>query len=271
MLTAKDIRTTSFETVRRGYSVEDVDAFLKKVASELEAFQTETVSMLQEKDQALEKATREKKDLESKMIVIAEKLEEYRSQETLLQNALLNAEKMKESLLGEARQTSEILIRDAQQKAEKILESANNRVVTEEQNYLRIQQEVAKFKNKVLDIYKSHLAVLNSLPNDIESGLAEKEVAAPVTQESVPAEETPVAEVLPEPEPVVAPVVEEAVETVDETVDELKNEAEEAEEKVNEFRYDGFAPRPAAEEKPAEERKSRFGNLDFGDKFDFTK
>ena len=128
MLTAKDIRTTSFETVRRGYSVEDVDAFLKKVASELEAFQTETVSMLQEKDQALEKATREKKDLESKMIVIAEKLEEYRSQETLLQNALLNAEKMKESLLGEARQTSEILIRDAQQKAEKILESANNRV-----------------------------------------------------------------------------------------------------------------------------------------------
>ena len=68
-----------------------------------------------------------------------------------------------------------------------------------------------------------------------------------------------------------AAVVEEAVETVDETVDELKNEAEEAEEKVNEFRYDGFAPRPAAEEKPAEERKSRFGNLDFGDKFDFTK
>ncbi len=271
MLTAKDIRTTSFETVRRGYSVEDVDAFLKKVASELEAFQTETVSMLQEKDQALEKVTREKKDLESKMIVIAEKLEEYRSQETLLQNALLNAEKMKESLLGEARQTSEILIRDAQQKAEKILESANNRVVTEEQNYLRMQQEVAKFKNKVLDIYKSHLAVLNSLPNDIESGLAEKEIEAPVEQDSVPVEETPVAEVAPEPELTADPVVEEADELVNEAVEELKQEADEAEEKVNEFRYEGFAPRAAAEEKPAEERKSRFGNLDFGDKFDFTK
>ncbi len=271
MLTAKDIRTTSFETVRRGYSVEDVDAFLKKVASELEAFQTETVSMLQEKDQALEKVTREKKDLESKMIVIAEKLEEYRSQETLLQNALLNAEKMKESLLGEARQTSEILIRDAQQKAEKILESANSRVVTEEQNYLRMQQEVAKFKNKVLDIYKSHLAVLNSLPNDIESGLAEKEVETPVEQDSAPAAEAPAAEVAPEPELTADPVVEETAELVNEAVEELAKEADVAEEKVNEFRYEGFAPRATAEEKPSEERKSRFGNLDFGDKFDFTK
>ena len=138
MLTSKDIRSTSFETVRRGYAMEDVDAFLKKVANEFDAFQTETVAMLQEKDVELENVKREKKELESKMLVIADKLEEYRAQETLLQNALLNAEKMKESLLGEARQTSEILIRDAQQKAEKILESANSRVVNEEQNYLRM-------------------------------------------------------------------------------------------------------------------------------------
>ena len=267
MLTSKDIRTTSFETVRRGYAIEDVDAFLKKVASELDAFQTETVAMLQEKDQALEKVTREKKDLESKMIVIAEKLEEYRSQETLLQNALLNAEKMKESLLGEARQTSEILIRDAQQKAEKILESANSRVVTEEQNYLRMQQEVAKFKNKVLDIYKSHLAILNSLPNDIEKGLADTEPAAePVAEAVEPVTEEPAAEVETVP---AEETVEETVAAVEETVEELSKEAEAVEEKVAEFRYDGFAPR--VEEASTEERKSRFGNLDFGEKFNFGK
>lgn len=121
MLTSKDIRSTSFETVRRGYSIEDVDAFLKKVAGEFDAFQTETVAMLQEKDVELESVKKEKKELESKMLVIADKLEEYRAQETLLQNALLNAEKMKESLLGEARQTSEILIRDAQQKQRRSL------------------------------------------------------------------------------------------------------------------------------------------------------
>ena len=267
MLTSKDIRTTSFETVRRGYAIEDVDAFLKKVASELDAFQTETVAMLQEKDQALEKVTKEKKELESKMLIIADKLEEYRSQETLLQNALLNAEKMKESLLGEARQTSEILIRDAQQKAEKILESANSRVVTEEQNYLRMQQEVAKFKNKVLDIYKSHLAILNSLPNDIEKGLSDPEpVAEPVAETAEPVEEEPAVEVEAAP---VEEAVEETVAAVEETVEELSKEAEEVEEKVAEFRYDGFAPR--AEESPAEERKSRFGNLDFGEKFNFGK
>lgn len=263
MLTSKDIRSTSFETVRRGYAIEDVDAFLKKVAGEFDAFQTETVAMLQEKDQELETVKREKKELESKMLVIADKLEEYRSQETLLQNALLNAEKMKESLLGEARQTSEILIRDAQQKAEKILESANSRVVTEEQNYLRMQQEVAKFKNKVLDIYKSHLAVLNSLPNDIAGDSEPEAPAAEVKAE--PAAEEPAPET-PSYEPLA-----EAAETVEAAVEEKVDDAvAEIEEKVEELKYDDFSSvLEAEEEKPAEERKSRFGNLDFGDKYDF--
>lgn len=266
MLTSKDIRSTSFETVRRGYSIEDVDAFLKKVAGEFDAFQTETVAMLQEKDVELESVKKEKKELESKMLVIADKLEEYRAQETLLQNALLNAEKMKESLLGEARQTSEILIRDAQQKAEKILESANSRVVTEEQNYLRMQQEVAKFKNKVLDIYKSHLAVLNSLPNDLENDVEPEAPLAPAVEET-PA---PVVEELTE-EKVLEPVVETVEEVADAVEDKVDDVVAEVEEQVEELKYDGFAPRSAEEEKPVEEKKSRFGNLDFGDKFDFGK
>lgn len=266
MLTSKDIRSTSFETVRRGYSIEDVDAFLKKVAGEFDAFQTETVAMLQEKDVELESVKKEKKELESKMLVIADKLEEYRAQETLLQNALLNAEKMKESLLGEARQTSEILIRDAQQKAEKILESANSRVVTEEQNYLRMQQEVAKFKNKVLDIYKSHLAVLNSLPNDLENDVEPEAPLAPAVEET-PA---PVVEELTE-EKVLEPTVETVEEVADAVEDKVDDVVAEVEEQVEELKYDGFAPRSAEEEKPVEEKKSRFGNLDFGDKFDFGK
>ena len=260
MLTSKDIRSTSFETVRRGYSIEDVDAFLKKVASEFDAFQTETVTMLQEKDQELEAVKREKKELENKMLVIADKLEEYRSKENMIQNAFLSAEKMKEEKLGEARQPSEILIRDAQQKAEKILESANNRVVTEEQNFLRMQQEVAKFKNKVLDIYKSHLAVLNSLPSDIEE---EEKVSAPVVEEP---------EAVAEPVQPVVEKVEEVQEAVAAAEEAAEAEVAATEEKEDELKFDDFSSTLTfPEEKPAEERKSRFGNLDFGDKFDFGK
>jgi cell division initiation protein len=265
MLTSKDIRSTSFETVRRGYAMEDVDAFLKKVANEFDAFQTETVAMLQEKDVELENVKREKKELESKMLVIADKLEEYRAQETLLQNALLNAEKMKESLLGEARNTSEIVIRDAKQKDEKIHESANSRVVKEEQNYLRMQQEVAKFKNKVLDIYKSHLAVLNSLPSDLENDTEPEAPETPAYEE--PAVEEPVVENVYEPVEEAVEAVGEVAETVEEKVDEVVAEVEEV---VDELKYDDLAPAAdPVEEKPVEERKSRFGNLDFGDRFDF--
>ena len=237
-----------------------MDAFLKKVASEFDAFQTETVTMLQEKDQELEAVKREKKELENKMLVIADKLEEYRSKENMIQNAFLSAEKMKEEKLGEARQTSEILIRDAQQKAEKILESANNRVVTEEQNFLRMQQEVAKFKNKVLDIYKSHLAVLNSLPSDIEE---EEKVSAPVVEEP---------EAVAEPVQPVVEKVEEVQEAVAAAEEAAEAEVAATEEKEDELKFDDFSSTLTfPEEKPAEERKSRFGNLDFGDKFDFGK
>ena len=54
MLTSKEIRSTTFVTVRKGYAIEDVDAFLNKVAGELDALQNECAAMLKEKDDALE-------------------------------------------------------------------------------------------------------------------------------------------------------------------------------------------------------------------------
>ena len=49
MLTAQEIRSTAFEVVKRGYTVEDVDSFLRKVAGEFDALQSECAAMLQEK------------------------------------------------------------------------------------------------------------------------------------------------------------------------------------------------------------------------------
>ena len=102
---------------------------------------------------------------------------------------------------------------------------------------------------------------MNSLPSDLEK---DTEPEAP----EAPAYEEPAAPVVEElaAEPV-AETVDEVAETVEEKIDEAVAEVEE---KVDELKYDEFAPRLDFEdEKPAEERKSRFGNLDFGDRFDF--
>ena len=99
MLTSKEIRSTTFVTVRKGYAIEDVDAFLNKVAGELDALQNECAAMLKEKDDALEAVRSEKKEIESKKMVLADKVEDYRNQENILHNAFINAEKMKEAEL----------------------------------------------------------------------------------------------------------------------------------------------------------------------------
>ncbi|MBQ9958814.1 MAG: DivIVA domain-containing protein [Oscillospiraceae bacterium] len=296
MLTSQEIRSTAFEITKRGYTVQDVDSFLKKVAGEFDALQSECAAMLQEKDRAIEAAEAEKADMERKMLILADKLEEYRAQESLIQNALLNAERMKESLLGEARQTGEILLRDAQQKADKLLENANRKVAAEQQTYLRMQQEVAKFKTQVLDIYKTHLAVISALPDGTEEMVdfpaivtdAEQPAAELETEELTVAEEAveTVVETAETVETVecaceevaeeTAEAAEEVVETaaepiVQETVEQIIASAEQAaaEEAPKPEQYDGFAPRSMVNNDS--ESKSRFSQLEFGDKFSFGK
>lgn len=292
MLTSQEIRSTAFEITKRGYTVQDVDSFLKKVAGEFDALQSECAAMLQEKDRAIEAAEAEKADMERKMLILADKLEEYRAQESLIQNALLNAERMKESLLGEARQTGEILLRDAQQKADKLLENANRKVAAEQQTYLRMQQEVAKFKTQVLDIYKAHLAVISALPDgteemgDFPAIVTDAEPAAELETDELPVAEEAVETVVENAETAecaceeiaedAAEAAEEVVETtaepiVQETVEQIIASAEQAaaEEAPKPEQYDGFAPRSMVHNDS--ESKSRFSQLEFGDKFSFGK
>ena len=280
MLTAQEIRSTAFEVVKRGYTVEDVDSFLRKVAGEFDALQSECAAMLQEKDRTIEAVEAEKNDLEKKMLILADKLEEYRAQETLLQNALINAERMKENLLAEARQTGEILLRDAQQKADKLLENANRKVAAEQQTYQRMQQEVAKFKTQMLDIYKTHLAVISALPDEadgtVEFEQAEvcceepaAEVAVDAAEEAAVAAEEAVAETAAVVDDAVEAIIAEAEAAVEaaEEVEEQPETAEVTEPAASQAdHYDGFAPRSMVNE---EQSKSRFSQLEFGDKFSF--
>lgn len=239
MLTSKEIRSTTFVSVRKGYATEDVDAFLNKVAGELDTLQNECAAMLKEKDDVIAGLQAEKKEIEDKMMVLAEKVEEYRNQENILHNAFINAEKMKENVLEEARQTSEILLRDAQQKADRILESATGRVDTERANYEALQQEVAKFKNTILDVYKSHLGIIASLPDYVSEdalneALADAKPEEPQTEEN---DDTvsPLDDLMEEvpfdgtPEVTEEPAAEESSEEEDEIASEQEEPAEDTE------------------------------------------
>ncbi|MDO5601869.1 MAG: DivIVA domain-containing protein [Oscillospiraceae bacterium] len=155
MLTAEEIREVTFDKSVRGYRVEDVHAFLEEVAVQMEALAAE------------------KEELEKKVYVLAEKVSEYRKDEDNLKTALINAQRLGEQVIQEARQKGEKLLRDAGQKAERLEEEAKNRVEDERLNLARIQAEVAQFKGNVLSLYKQHIDSLSTLPD------AEEEKAAP--------------------------------------------------------------------------------------------
>jgi len=250
MLTSKEIRSTTFVTVRKGYAIEDVDAFLNKIAGEVEALQNECAAMLKEKDELIDSLKSDRKDLEDKMMVLADKVEEYRNQENVLHNAFINAEKMKESVLEEARQTSEILMRDAQQKADRIVEAATGRVSTERANYEALQQEVAKFKSNILEVYKNHLGIIASLPDYV----SEDDLDAALEGTSLAKEETVPAEMgSEESEPEQFSLTDESSQ-----LEELLNEAENVEEEAEDLA-----------EETAEEKEDTEDEKDFGEKFSF--
>lgn len=279
MRSPKEIRDTEFDVAARGYKTQDVDAFLSIIADELEELMAE------------------KAEMQTKMMMLAEKVEEYRKDEDALRSALISAERMKDSLLQEAEQQKDIVLRDAQQKADKIVEEAQKDIDREEVTLKALRQQVASFKSEILNTYKQHLEVLSDLPDAPEEEYSDETVAQLFTDgEITQATQQPAVEeaafafeqaVVEEPQP----------ETAVPTFDAAPQRAD------GQPIYDGFAPRdwptesvspeqpapqpdfspeatpefatfggdqPQADDQ-AEKTESRFEKLDFGEDFTFGR
>lgn len=180
-MNAEDIRNVTFDKVMRGYRPEEVDAYLDQAAAELERLQTE------------------KADAEKKMYILAEKVEQYRNDEETLKTALLNAQRMGESVIHEARQKAETIIYDATSKASQAREEAVEKVAEEEMLLARLKAEVAHFKGEVLNLYKQHIESLSMIPGAEEKkkkapeAPEAEEQSEPAAQEAPKAEEQPAA------------------------------------------------------------------------------
>ena len=145
-MNAEDIRNVTFDKVMRGYRPEEVDAYLDQVAAELERLQ------------------RKKRMRRKKLYILAEKVDQYRNDEETLKTALLNAQRMGESVIHEARQKAETIIYDATSKASQAREEAVEKVAEEEMLLARLKAEVAHFKGEVLNLYKQHIESLSMIP-----------------------------------------------------------------------------------------------------------
>lgn len=187
-MNAEDVRSVSFDRIMRGYRPEEVDAFLEKVAAELE------------------RRDAEKADTEKKIYILAEKVDQYRDDEETLKTALLNAQRMGESVIREARQKADTIIYDATNRANQAREEAIEQVHEQEMLLARLKAEVAHFKGEVLNLYKQHIESLSLIPGVEEKKKKAAEEAEPEAEQAAAETETAANEqAAPEAAPETAP------------------------------------------------------------------
>ena len=277
-MTGNDIHNAVFEKAgMRGYRADQVDAYLHTVAAYID-----------EQNEKIE-------DLTYKLKVLAQKIEEYRADEESIRDALLGAQKLGTSIVNEAKAKAQTITDESQAAADELMAQTKVKVEAltkeslqratadltalkreydrQQRNFDLLKKEISKFKNDVMQQYRSHIAMIMTLPSveEKDAPAVEEpavEAAAPAVAEedipvSAPVEEAPAAE------EVSAPVFEEPEQvTLEEAVAEPAAPAAEEPAVVPAPMIDETAP--TIEFKRAEETKTRpnymekFGELRFG-------
>ena len=185
MITAQDIRERTFEKARiGGYDMAEVDDFLEELAEDITATQKENAV------------------LKSKMKVLVDKIEEYRSNEEALNMGVLSAQKLAVQIEADARTRSAAMLSDADAQVKAKLGTIPEQIAEQESKLAAAQSATASYLKKMREFCNKQLKAYS----DIDDGIA-------------PAEEAPV----PEEEPV---DVDETVRTIEKTISRIKPEPE---------------------------------------------
>jgi len=146
MLTPQEINDKVFvKAVFGGYDMTGVDDFLEAVAADYSALYKENAI------------------LKSKLKVLVEKVEEYRSTEDAMRMALLTAQRMGEEITIEANKKKEETLQNADFEAKARLDATARRIADEEFRLTVAAKETAKFIELSQAIMRKHSEFLTRL------------------------------------------------------------------------------------------------------------
>ncbi len=129
-----------------GYNMASVDEFLDALTEDYTALFKENVT------------------LKAKLKVLAEKVEEYRSTEEAMRQALLTAQKMAAKLVQEAQSEKEKILADAQVEAQAEIHRLDDERRAAEKKLQAAQEKTAAFIRRSEELCQAQSAFLKSLP-----------------------------------------------------------------------------------------------------------
>ena len=189
MIASDDVRRVTFDRAMRGYRCEDVDDYLKQVADSID-------SLAAEND-----------DLQKKLVILAQRIDQYRADEDTLSTTMINAQRLGENVIKEAKQKAAEIIRAANIKAEDREQRARDEVELAQQELVTIKQEADAFKKRLMDLYRQHIEMIAKIP-EYHTNRVEQQAAQPqpepqeAPQQPAPQPvEQPAPAPQPEPEP----------------------------------------------------------------------
>ena len=155
MLTLKEIEEVRLGRAKvGGYKPEDVDNFIDEVRDSFEKLQNDNAELV------------------SKIKVLAHRINEYRTQEESVRNALIKAQKIEDDAIKEAKTKAEEILRNANIEADKIISSTKREIIKEKDNLANLKKNVRDFRSNLLSAYKEHLKLSNAL--NAEDRVSEK-------------------------------------------------------------------------------------------------
>jgi len=232
MLTPQEVSERAFaKSSFGGYHMAQVDEFLDVLTGDYSALYNENAV------------------LKSKMKVLVDKVEEYRSTEEAMRKALMTAQRMADDMVKEAERKKTEILQEAENTAIRRREELARELAAEEYRLQQAQQSTAEFVNKVKELYSGQVDFLRSLENLCPDGPAPAdpvEVAAEEIDDSV--------------QRLLAQAMREA------TAENLRAQAQEEQEDGLEDTTE-FGPIPAQEQEEADREEipsGRVSRIDFG-------
>ena len=169
MITPMDIHNKTFSRGLRGYSQEEVDAFLEELSGDYE------------------RIYREHREMEEEMDTIRTKLRNYEKMEATMSSTLVMAQETAENVKKNALKEADLAVREARNSAHKILEEAEQAKAKLKSDLLKAEADMSVYIEKVLANLKSATLLVESAKNTAMPAIV-KEAKAEEKGEELPIE-----------------------------------------------------------------------------------
>lgn len=243
MMTPQEVSQRSFPRASfGGYNMALVDEFLDALTEDYTSLYKENAM------------------LKSKMKVLVEKIEEYRSTEDAMRTTLLTAQKMASSMVEEAKEKRAKLLQGAEEAAMDKIQSLRQELASEQMRLASAKDSTAAFIRQIKELYDRELSFLDSLPN--------LEAPAPSEEE---APDDPLSSTISEIDSSLKKLVQEETEVLGEEPKDLadtRDMSEDLEKTMSAPSVSERKPAPQEEKEDGYPRRINFDNLQFGREFE---